>query len=292
MKSIYQLVPDIQEVLKKKGWLTAELSAHLSLGVARRLGEQHNPDDRKRGLRLSRLGPWCPKALWHSVHTPELAEALPPWAEMKYGFGHMIEAYAITLSMAADHHVAGEQDELSVDGVLGHRDCVIDGAVVDVKSCNGRTFEKIKSGRIGLDDGFGYLDQLDGYVVGSAGDPLVTVKDRGYLLIIHKDLGHMYLYEHRIREDYIRERVRDYKSIVATGEPPQCTCEQVSDGASGNIALGVRASYSAFKHTCFPRLRTYIYSRGPQYFTKVVKVPMYRGVPLQEVDRNGKAVYN
>jgi len=76
------------------------------------------------------------KPLWHSIHTPEKAEALPAWAEIKYTYGHILEALAISLAKAAGHEVTGEQDAITVDGILGHRDCVIDGCVVDVKSAN------------------------------------------------------------------------------------------------------------------------------------------------------------
>src|SRR6266849_6159935 len=38
------------------------------------------------------------------------------------------------MAKAAGHEVLGEQDELTLDGVVGHRDCVIDGCIVDVKT--------------------------------------------------------------------------------------------------------------------------------------------------------------
>lgn len=229
----------------------------------------------KASLRMSGLGPKCPCALWHSIHSPELAEPLPPYAHIKYTYGHIIEALVIELAKAAGHEVLGEQDEIILDGVVGHRDCVIDGAVVDVKSSSSMGFKKFKDRTIAQDDSFGYLDQLDAYVVGSvmADDPLVTVKDRGYLLAVDKTLGHMCLYEHRIRENSIKERIRGYKRIVSLDGPPPCECGTVADGKSGNIKLDTKASYGAFKHLCFPNLRTFLYSSGPAYLTKVVRVP-------------------
>ena len=68
-----------------------------------------------------------------------------------------------------------------------------------------------KNKTIGQDDSFGYLDQLSGYVVASSQDPLVRIKDRGYILAIDKTLGHMVLYEHKIREDNIHERISQAK---------------------------------------------------------------------------------
>jgi hypothetical protein len=231
------------------------------------------------------MGPKCPKALWYSYHKPELAEALPPWAEFKYLYGHIIEDLVIQLAKATGHTVEGEQDELCVDDVIGHRDCVIDGCIVDVKSSSTRSFEKFKDGSLVTSDSFGYLDQLDGYLVGSLNDPLVTVKDRGYILAIDKQLGHMVLYEHFLREDAIRERIKYYKQIVGRSSPPPCECGTERDGQSGNIKLTMQASYNPYKYSCFPDLRTFLYAKGPVYLTKVVRKP-----DVPEIDRYGKLI--
>jgi hypothetical protein len=270
---INTLISDIYSLVGTKGWFTDTIRDELSSQIGLRLQEQYADVERTPSLRLSQLGPKCPKALWYSIHHPELAEPLPPWANIKYSYGHVIEAMAIALSKAAGHEVTGEQHELYVDGVKGHRDCVIDGCIVDVKSTSTFSFNKFKDGSIKENDSFGYLDQLDGYLVGSAQDDLVRVKDKAYLLAIDKQLGHMCLYEHRLREPSIQQRIRDYKAIVALSGPPSCTCETVPDGKSGNIKLGIKASYSPYKHVCFPHLRTFLYASGPIYLTKVVRTP-------------------
>jgi hypothetical protein len=251
-------------------------------------------EDRTPTLRLSQMGPRCPRALWYSIHHPELAEPLPPQAKIKYAYGHMIEALAIELAKRAGHTVTGEQDELVVDGIKGHRDCVIDGAVVDVKSTSSLSFNKFKDGSLKDHDDFGYLDQLDGYVVGSLDDPLVTVKDRAYILAVDKQLGKMALYEHHVREQSIRDRIRLYKKIVENASPPACTCGTVPDGESGNIKLDTRASYSAFKLCCFPNLRTFLYANGPRFLTRVEKRPYdpKKKQYITEVDSNEKVVYH
>jgi len=224
------------------------------------------------------MGEMCPRHLWYSIHHPELAEPLPAEAIIKFSYGHTIEALAISLAKASGHSVTGEQDELVVDGVKGHRDCVIDGYVVDVKSCSGRMFEKFKTKTIRHDDPFGYLAQLDGYMVGSADDDLVQHKDVAFIWAIDKTLGKMCLYEHNLRETFIRRRIDSYKSVVALGVPPQCTCDVIKHGESGNLRLGVKASYSPYKRQCFPHLRTFLYSSNgynPEvvYLAKVVKKP-------------------
>lgn len=288
-KSIHTLVADIYDQLNhtKEGWFTDDLSGFLAGDIAGRLSNSLGGSQQKARLRLSQMGPRCPRALWHMVNTPHLAEQLPAWAKIKYSFGHVIEALAITLAKAAGHEVTGEQDELVVDDVKGHRDCVIDGCIVDVKSTSSFGFKKFETGSIREDDAFGYLDQLDAYLVGSSDDPLVRSKDKAYLLAIDKQLGHMCLYEHRLRRDQLIKRVDEYKRIVAQPNPPKCTCGTQPDRKSGNERLDVKASYNSFKHQCFPHLRTFLYASGPVYLTKVVRKP-----DVTEVDRYGNVVYN
>lgn len=275
MKSIRDLIPDIYALISQKdrSWFDAQLANSLSTDIAKRLKGQLGENAHKPTLRLSRMGPTCPCALWYSIHHPELAETIPPWATIKYSFGHVLEALAISLAKSAGHSVVGEQDELELDGIIGHRDCVIDGCTVDVKSSSSIGFKKFKMVDYSLVDTFGYLDQLDGYVCASHSDPLVTVKDKGYILAIDKQLGHLQLYEHTIRPDSIRDRIAQYKRIISLGEAPKCNCGTQADGASGNVALDVKASYNPYKYCCFPGLRTFRYANGPVYLTTVKRVP-------------------
>lgn len=282
------LIKDIQTlVTRKDGWFNADLSKEFSQDVALRVSNQFEARTQKPTLRLSQMGPRCPCALWHSIHTPDEAERLPPWAEVKYLYGHIIEALAIALAKAAGHEVTGEQDAVSVDNIVGHRDCIIDGCLVDVKSASSISFQKFKDKSIAKMDTFGYLDQLDGYLAGSHSDPLLRVKDKGYLLAIDKTLGHMCLYEHTFRPNHINQRIEYYKRIVDNPSAPACECGTVADGKSGNIKLDTKASYSPFKYSCFPKLRTFLYANGPVYLTNVIRKP-----DVPEVDKHGTYVYH
>lgn len=290
MKTIHTLIKDIYAVVgnKELGWFTGDIATDFSRELNLRLVEATAPRKEVPGLRLSKMGEYCPCQLWHSVHAPELAEPYPPWALIKFTYGHILETLVIALAKAAGHTVTGEQDEVILDGVKGHRDCVIDGCVVDVKSVNSFGFQKIKAGDVPQDTFLrDYLDQLDGYVVASADDPVVQVKDKGYILAIDKTLGHLALYEHTVRPESIRQRIADHKAVVSQPTAPACTCGTVADGKSGNIRLDLKASYNPFKYQCRPGLRTFIYSDGPRYLTRVVRKP-----DVLEVDRNGKVVYN
>lgn len=286
---IQTLVKDIYRVVgSKEGWFNEAIAQDFSRELGLTLIQSARPRDEVPTLRLSQMGEKCPSQLWHSIHSVDSAEPFPPWTLIKFQYGHILEALVIAMIRAAGHEVTGEQDELVLDGIKGHRDCVVDGCVVDVKSLNSRGFQTLKNGDAPSDLFLrDYLDQLDGYVVASADDPLVRVKDRGYILAIDKTLGHLHLYEHIVRRDSILQRIAKHKDIISRLQPPVCTCGTVPDGKSGNIKLDVKASYSSFKFSCFPNLRTFLYASGPVYLTKVVRRP-----DVTEIDRHGNIVYN
>lgn len=288
MSSIYTLEADIKELLKTKNWMTDSLAKELGDAVSSRIKSQFE-NKQPPSLRLSQMGPRCPKALWHSIHTPELAEPMQHWAEAKFSIGHFWEAYGLILAKAAGHRVEGEQHELTLNGIKGHCDAIIDGALVDFKSCSSRQFSKYKSRLLEQDDPFGYLDQLDGYVLAGRENPLILMKDRGFIVAIDKQMGHMYVYEHFTRERSIIERIEEYKSVVARSNPPECTCETTPYGNSGNISLGTRASYSPYKWVCFSNLRCFLYKTGPVFFNKVVRRP---DGYIREIDRYGNTIHS
>jgi hypothetical protein len=267
MKSIYTLVSDIQHYITTNEDWYDKVSEDFVSQSRNRLNNRTGDTNNKKGtLRLSGLADRCPKALWYSIHHPDQAQQLPPDAQFKYGYGHIIEIMTLSLARLSGHTVEGEQDELRVDGVVGHRDAVIDGCVVDVKSCSSIAFSKYKDGTFSeATDDFGYLYQLDGYVLGSSMDAIVTVKDKGYILAIDKQMGHMALYEHRIRPERIRSRIAYYKYIAERPTAPICECGTIQSKTVGETVLNTRASYSAYKHICFPNLKTLMIKGRPYY---------------------------
>ena len=82
---------------------------------------------------------------------------------------------------------------LNVHGIRGHRDAVIDGMTVDVKSCSPFAFKKFRDGELRDNDPFGYISQLSSYVYAAKDDPLVTDKNRGAFLAIDKVNGEICL---------------------------------------------------------------------------------------------------
>lgn len=268
MKNIYTLIPDVQQLLTTKGWWSDEISSYCIGAVDQRLRAAYSEDGRNRtgSLRLSRMGDTCPRQLWYSVHHPERAELLPASAILKYSYGHLIEALALTLAKAAGHTVEHEQHEIALDGVSGHCDAVIDGNIVDIKSSSTRGMAKFRDrDYFEAHDDFGYLDQIDGYVVGSREDVVVLNKKSGFIWAIDKTLGNMVLYEHEARPERIQDRISLYTQYVGSDTPPPCSCGTRRYGGSNSYTLDIRASYSPYRRVCFPNLRTIIEKGKPVY---------------------------
>lgn len=274
MAKIEHLVDDIYSLLERGGEDIPD-SAYEELG--KRLAEsiKHSMKREKRGtLRMSNVGTPCNRKLYYSVNHPELAEGMPGWTYMKFLTGHVLEDILLFLAEQSGHRVEGRQDEQEIEGVLGHRDAVIDGTTVDVKTASTYSFKKFESGQLSKDDPFGYIDQIQSYLYSAQDDPIVTDKDRAAFLVVDKTLGHICLDIHQKQEIDYPAVYRYKKDVVNSDELPARGFSPEPDGASGNEALGMFCSYCDYKKACHPNLRTFLYSgRGPKYLTKVVKQP-------------------
>lgn len=266
-KSIDTLVEDIYALFDGVGnelnpYRVKDFGQALGNKIATRLTEERGTPN----LRLSNLGTVCERQLWYSINLSELAEPLPPQARIKFLFGDILEELLLFLAREAGHDVQDEQKEVSLYGVKGHKDATIDGITVDCKSASSRSFDKFKSGLTPENDSFGYLTQLDAYC--HADDSQL-----GAFLAIDKTLGHLCLDKHERTDKDYSDVVRRKKEVIASSTPPPRGFAPEPDGKSGNMKLGVNCSYCAFKTKCWPGLRTFIYSNGPRYLTRVERVP-------------------
>lgn len=273
-KSVNTLVADINGVLREdkkfsEGGLLGLVDS-LSKTFVERLGDK-NEKETKPVLRMSNFGTKCDRKLWYTVNRPDAKEPLLPHTRLKFLYGDVIEALVLSLAREAGHRVEGEQDELVLDDVVGHRDAIIDGLLVDVKSANSRSFQKFKAPD--FDDTFGYLDQLNLYLEASKDDPRLTIKKAGGLLAVDKELGHIHL--RMVHKDDIDwpAKIRERKRMVGAKDPPPRPYKDVADGMSGNRRLGTMCAYCQFKQTCWPELRTFLYSDGPRFMSVVIKEP-------------------
>ena len=79
-------------------------------------------------------------------------------------------------------------------------------------------------------------------------------------------------------EEDIAERIKHVKEMVEKEEVPEPCYDPVPDGKSGNMKLPVGCSYCHFKKTCYPELRTFLYSTGPKFLVEVKNEPKVQEV--------------
>ncbi|PHS02816.1 MAG: hypothetical protein COA78_20460 [Blastopirellula sp.] len=286
------LVEDMLEVVKGLGGWDETITKFLADGISEVAGQRFSePQAPRTKLSLSQLGSPCQRKIWYNINKPELKSELSAESLGTFFYGDLLEVLAISIVMAAGHKVEGMQDRLDVYGIKGHRDVVIDGVTVDVKSASKFSFEKFqkhqlrgytKYDRSGNKtwveardvDAFGYISQLGSYVSGGKDDPIVTEKNKGAFLVIQKDRFKICLDTYDFTDE-IKYKEQEVQQVVrmVEGPIPMRGEDEVEDGKSGNMKLGVACSYCDFRSSCWPDVRTFIYSTGPRFLTKVVRQP-------------------
>ena len=279
MKNIHTLVEDIYNLFSPEEFSMDEkeieyhvdefatnIKEHLKLFLNEKPRTNSN-------LRLSAIGR-PDRQLWYDINLDK-TEVIPleSSTRIKFLYGYILEELLIVLSRLAGHEVVDTQKEVTIEGVKGHQDCVIDGVLVDCKSASGRSFEKFEKGRLERDDPFGYIAQISAYA--EAND-----MDEAAFLVINKQSGEICLLPvHSLEMINASDRVKNLKTIVKSdGPPPRCYSD-VADGMSGNRRLGTSCIYCAHKKECWKDkndgqgLRVFDYARGYRYLTYVAKTP-------------------
>jgi len=164
-----------------------------------------------------------------------------------------------------------------VNGIKGHRDCVIDGWTIDVKSASDFSFEKFKRGDLASNDPFGYCSQLSSYLYAGQDDPLVTEKNKAAFLVIKKNRFELCLDVHDFtaRLPHKEAEVQHKKDMVKGPIPPipAAAAPIPQSKTSPNMKLSTLCTYCFRKKKCYPGLRTFQYSGGPSHLTHVAKLP-------------------
>lgn len=275
MKSISTLIHDMLHVVETGEGLTEDLLTRYGINTGKVLEEAFGRNSNGPALRMSSLGKPCDRQLYYQHHKAP-KEKLRRETLNKFAYGHIIEEYALLLAAAAGHRVEGEQDTMHLDGVVGHRDCVIDGMLIDVKSASGRGFEKFATNNLRADDPFGYLMQLAAYLLASENDPLVTNKTEAGFLVLCKETGKMCLDVYDLTEELalIRGVIARKRAVLAADTPPERAFEPVPQSkTSPNTQLALECRYCDFKQTCWPEARKFLYASGPVWLVDVVKEP-------------------
>lgn len=288
MANIQTLVADIKRLVDEGKKVDEENLARFSRACGDAVRSALGDRSRRSVLRMSNLGSPCTRRTWYSIFHPKSAVPLPYDARLKFLFGHILESLLLLLAREAGHDVAGEQTELDLDGVKGHRDAVIDGHLVDVKSASSASFRKFASHGLAEEDDFGYLTQLGVYHQASKDDPVVADKENASFLAIDKTLGKITLDTWPQKGVDYRERVAEVRRDLERKTPPSRHYPDLPEGSSGNRKLGVACSYCEFKFHCWPGLRTFLYSRGnsyrPVFLTRVVREPKVPEITRTEAE--------
>lgn len=285
MKSISTLVTDIYDLISNPKGFSERNVIEFGKALAKRLAVRLSERRGASTLRVSNLGKPCGRQLWYEVHCPSEREVLPPAARLKFLFGDLLEELLLFLAREAGHTVTSEQTEIEIDGVKGHIDGIIDGHLVDCKSASSFAFEKFRSHTLPDDDPFGYIDQLNSYLVGSQDREELKDKDVASFLVIDKTLGHVTLDTYPANgKDYVA-LVKEKREMLAQLEPPSRPYEDVPFQKSGNKKLGTACSYCAYKFKCWPGLQMAMYSNKPVFLTRVVKQPK-----VMMVDKDNKPI--
>ena len=275
----YTLEKDIVNVLKTGDGWTREISEWVGTDIANSLSRQFDGrgEDRRR-LRLSSLGTKCERKLWYSVNWTVEPEPIDPFSYSKFIYGDITESYVLGLCKASGHTVEGLQDTLDVLDIRGHRDCVIDGMLFDVKSAATFSFQNFTGKGVRNNDSYGYVSQLSSYLYGSRNDPLVTYKDRAGFIFFDKQFGNIAV---RILDlstelEKKEEEVLRKKQIVANSEPPEREYEPEykSVGSKENPQLPNNpCGYCQHKMECWGDLHVYEHrQKGNRlYFTEINK---------------------
>lgn len=278
-KDISTLVDDIYSLLESGKELPDKLIEDFGKNLSETLREALSELNGKSGLRFSNIGTPCARKLWYIINMPDSAEPLKGYEKLKFLIGHVHEEMLLMLAEASGHSVTGRQTTLNLNGIVGHRDAIIDGVMVDVKSASPFSFKKFQSGLTPESDGFGYIDQIGSYAFASKDDELLTDRDRVAFLVSDKSAGYLCLDVHpksnKDYESFFNERIE-----MTKGPIPERGYSDESFGSRGNRALGFNCQYCQFRKVCWEGLRAFNYSNKIVYLTVVKSEPKVEEIPL------------
>mgnify|MGYP006914604921 CR=1 FL=1 len=288
-KSIDTLLTDIFSLLATGGHepdaenLKA-LTHSISEAITGALKEENDLSPRAE-LRLSKTGTPLRKVWFeHNYKFANKSELDPNEVGpnlMRFLTGHITEAVLLFLAREAGHTVEQEQKTVTVAGIDGHLDAVIDGHLVDVKTASQFGYDKFKTADIVWGkDPFGYIQQLSAYKKGLLNSG-VELKPNSYFWANNKSNSEMFL---TLEEDAhivdAEALLTAQKEAVKSPSPPEALCYPEEEaGKSGNMKVNDQCKYCPFKYECFKNandgqgLRVFKYAKGPEFLTKVIDKP-------------------
>jgi hypothetical protein len=237
-------------------------------------------------LRLSQVGT-KPRLFWYQWNfsqRPELFGSISVEEEskddatvmMRFFLGSILELFLLFLIREAGYEVTGEQEEVELDGVLGHPDCFINGELVDIKTASPFGFDKFRYGGIFEVNGdeYGYLYQISSYKEAK------NYKGPVHFLAFNKSTGQIVLLE--VPEYHLpdpRKKIKELRDIAELPEPPAEKCWPEKIHSNGNKQIDKKCTWCKFKDICWQSsnggtgLRAFKYARGVEYFSHIEKLP-------------------
>jgi len=227
----------------------------------------------KNGLRMSNIGRPT-RRLWYDLNLEGATkERINGPTFIKFLYGHLLEVLLLFFVRLTGHVVEGEQKEVTVEGIKGHMDSVIDGEVIDVKTASGYAFKKFKDGTLAQNDSFGYLSQLAGYEEAEQ-------TNNGGFLVMNKETGELTVFiPDDLEKPNIVHRIKEVKQAMKKKTPPAYCYTPIAEGAAGNMKLPRDCNWCPHKFECHKDandgkgLRTFQYAKGLVYLTHVAKLP-------------------
>ena len=224
-----------------------------------------------KNLRLSVIGR-PDRQLWYDINEPN-EKPLSSSLRIKFLYGYLLEELLILFSSVAGHKVTHQQKEVTVEGIKGHQDCMIDNFLIDMKSASWRSFQKFKNNTLSEDDPFGYIAQMSAYAEANG------VEEGGFL-VIDKQSGEICLSKvNSLEMINAKKRITHLKKIIKHKTAPSKCFDDLPEGKSGNRKLDVRCIFCSHKSKCWSDandgkgLRIFQYERGKKYLTQVKREP-------------------
>ena len=277
MKSIHTLVEDIYNVVRPGSSfpMEREILQETLRGVSHTLCDTTAAEtQRAYSIRPSGIG----KGLrWHYFMNkfPTMAEEFDGRMKLLFQAGHVHEAILLAYIKLSGHKVTHEQGKVTLAGISGSCDCVIDDYLIDIKTTSDYSYSKFADGKISLDnDPFGYIAQLSAYKQGLV-DAGVKIKGQGWLAY-NKNNSKMHL--HLIPDSQLinaTEKIEAIRDVHQSDVMPEELCPGATPKAepNGNLEMSFMCAFCPFKEKCWPDYRVFKYSNKDKFYLKVEKEP-------------------
>jgi len=228
----------------------------------------------KRGdfrLRMSNLGrPTC--QLWFDKNKPEEASSKPNNFMMNMMLGDIVEAVFKGLLKGAGVKYE-EPENVTLDlgdtKIAGTYDLVLDGAVDDVKSASGWSYDNkfVDYETLREGDAFGYVSQLVGYAKAA------KKKIGGWWVVNKANGAFKYVSASNANEEEEMRKIKATVETVNANKFARCfePIEETFRGKpTGNKILGVNCSFCSYKDSCWDNLQQLPSVMSKAQFPKVV----------------------